>query len=228
MEELGDDQVRDLVVDGRTEEDDSLVEKPRVDVEAALAARALLDNHGYEGHQRLLCITSGPVSLLTGVGEPECALADLQAHLVLAALLERLAQHGQVLEQAMPAIVGAVEVEVGERLGARLGRQLGRDEQVACDNRVAARVDVARVQLVPRLRHEGVEHHRRSLDHAEEGLAGGRLLVEPERQFRQQDGVHRSTGASAAPIVHITPAPCQFPPSDLHSRLPSSTRPGTC
>ena len=56
VEELGDDQVRDLVVDGRAEEDDPLVEQARVDVERALAARGLLDHHrdqrahGSSGH----------------------------------------------------------------------------------------------------------------------------------------------------------------------------------
>src|SRR4051812_23676791 len=45
MQELRDDQVRDLVVDGRSEEDDPLVEQAGVDVERALAARGLLDHH---------------------------------------------------------------------------------------------------------------------------------------------------------------------------------------
>ena len=45
MQQLGDDQVRDLVVDGRAEEDDPLVEQTAVDVERALAARGLLDDH---------------------------------------------------------------------------------------------------------------------------------------------------------------------------------------
>src|SRR5207247_8120230 len=45
MEKLRHDQVRDLVVDGRAEEDDPLVEQARVDVERALAARGLLDHH---------------------------------------------------------------------------------------------------------------------------------------------------------------------------------------
>src|SRR5204863_3837893 len=45
VEELGDDQVGDLVVDGGSEEDDALVQQARVDVERALAARGLLDHH---------------------------------------------------------------------------------------------------------------------------------------------------------------------------------------
>jgi hypothetical protein len=46
VQELGDDEVRDLVVHGRAEEDDPLVEQTAVDVERALAARRLLDDHG--------------------------------------------------------------------------------------------------------------------------------------------------------------------------------------
>ncbi len=45
MEQLGDDQVRDLVGDRRAEEDDPLVEQTGVDVEGALSARGLLDDH---------------------------------------------------------------------------------------------------------------------------------------------------------------------------------------
>jgi hypothetical protein len=45
VEELGDDQVRDLVVDRRAEKDDALVQEARVDVERALAARGLFDHH---------------------------------------------------------------------------------------------------------------------------------------------------------------------------------------
>src|SRR5919106_3092314 len=45
MQELGDDEVRDLVVDRRAEEDDPLVQQAGVDVERALAARRLLDHH---------------------------------------------------------------------------------------------------------------------------------------------------------------------------------------
>ena len=45
MQELGDHEVRDLVVHGGPEEDDALGEQARVDVEGALAARGLLDHH---------------------------------------------------------------------------------------------------------------------------------------------------------------------------------------
>jgi hypothetical protein len=50
VQELGHDEVGDLVVDRLAEEDDALVEQARVDVEGALAARVLLDDHGDEGH----------------------------------------------------------------------------------------------------------------------------------------------------------------------------------
>ena len=45
MQQLGDDQVGDVVGDRRAEEDDPLAEQARVDVERALAARGLLDHH---------------------------------------------------------------------------------------------------------------------------------------------------------------------------------------
>src|SRR5947199_8914723 len=46
MQQLGDDQVCDLIVDRGAEEDDSLVQQARVDVEGSLASRGLLDDHG--------------------------------------------------------------------------------------------------------------------------------------------------------------------------------------
>src|SRR3954463_15308485 len=52
VEELGDDQVHDLVGHGRAEEDDPLVEEARVDVEGALPAGGLLDDHRYEWAHR--------------------------------------------------------------------------------------------------------------------------------------------------------------------------------
>ena len=62
MQELGDDQVRDLIVDGSPEEDDALGEKARVDIERALATRCLLDDHGDQWHVlSLLLVTAwGP------------------------------------------------------------------------------------------------------------------------------------------------------------------------
>jgi len=44
VDHLRDDQVGDLVVDRRPEEDDALVQEPRVDVEEPLAAGGLLDD----------------------------------------------------------------------------------------------------------------------------------------------------------------------------------------
>ena len=43
--QLRDDQVRDVLGDRRAEEDDPLVEQAGVDVERALAAGGLLDDH---------------------------------------------------------------------------------------------------------------------------------------------------------------------------------------
>src|SRR5262245_147816 len=48
MQQLGDHQVRDRVVDRRAEEDDALLEQPGVDVEGTLAAVGLLDDRGDE------------------------------------------------------------------------------------------------------------------------------------------------------------------------------------
>src|SRR5918912_4079146 len=48
MQELGDDQVGDLVVHRRAEEDDPLVQEAAVDVERALPAGGLFDDHRYE------------------------------------------------------------------------------------------------------------------------------------------------------------------------------------
>ena len=53
MQELRDDEVGDRVVDLLAEEDDPLVEQAGVDVERALAAGALLDDHGDQRHGAL-------------------------------------------------------------------------------------------------------------------------------------------------------------------------------
>jgi hypothetical protein len=45
MEQLGDRQVGDLVVDRRPQEDDPLAKEARVDVEGALTVHGLLDHH---------------------------------------------------------------------------------------------------------------------------------------------------------------------------------------
>ena len=52
MQQLRDDQVRDLVVHGAAEEDDPLVEQAGVDVELALASGGALDDHGDQRHAR--------------------------------------------------------------------------------------------------------------------------------------------------------------------------------
>src|SRR6058998_1429764 len=52
MDQLSDDQIRNLVVDRRAEENDAFVEEARVDVERTLAARRLLDNHRNQGTHR--------------------------------------------------------------------------------------------------------------------------------------------------------------------------------
>jgi hypothetical protein len=52
VQELGDDEVRDRVVDRRAEEDDPLVEQAREDVELALAARVRSMTIGDQGHAR--------------------------------------------------------------------------------------------------------------------------------------------------------------------------------
>ena len=63
VEELGDDEVRDLVVDRRAEEDDALVEQARVDVERALSARGLLDHHrDQRAHAQAPCFRGSRVS----------------------------------------------------------------------------------------------------------------------------------------------------------------------
>ena len=49
VQELGDDAVRDLVVDRRAEEDDALLEQHRVDVVDTLAAGSRLDDGGDDG-----------------------------------------------------------------------------------------------------------------------------------------------------------------------------------
>jgi hypothetical protein len=45
MKELRHDQVRDVLGDGRTEKHDALVQEAGVDVEGALPAGGLLDDH---------------------------------------------------------------------------------------------------------------------------------------------------------------------------------------
>jgi hypothetical protein len=54
VEDLGDDQVRDLVVDRLAEKHDPLAQEAGVDVVGALAARGLLDHHRDQRHRVLL------------------------------------------------------------------------------------------------------------------------------------------------------------------------------
>ena len=63
MDELGDDQVRDLVVDRLPEEDDALAEEPGIDVVGALASRGLLDHHWDHWHDRSLAMCSAERSI---------------------------------------------------------------------------------------------------------------------------------------------------------------------
>src|SRR6185312_13928613 len=52
VQQLRDDQVRDLVIDGRAEKDDPLIEQTTVDVERALPSGGLLNDHRYEWAHR--------------------------------------------------------------------------------------------------------------------------------------------------------------------------------
>ena len=73
-------RLADLLVDLPAEEHDAVVEQPRVDVERALAARGLLDDHRNEWHRGLL--RSGKVQpdwLRSNVADPQplgCALCS--------------------------------------------------------------------------------------------------------------------------------------------------------
>ena len=67
VQQLRDHEVRDLVVDRRAQEDDALVEQPRVDVELALPARRALDDHRDQWHAPTLAVGL-PVS--AGAGLP--------------------------------------------------------------------------------------------------------------------------------------------------------------
>src|SRR5256885_3038305 len=58
MQHLGDDDVRHLVIHLAGDEDDPLAQQPRVDVEGALAARVLLDDHRDQWHWGVSLLTS--------------------------------------------------------------------------------------------------------------------------------------------------------------------------
>jgi len=82
VQELGHDEVGDLVVDGRAEEDDALVEQAREDVVLALAARGALDDGWDEGHglQHIRCCVPADLA-----GYPEIRWFDRVARHVIAA-----------------------------------------------------------------------------------------------------------------------------------------------
>jgi hypothetical protein len=59
-QQLGHDQVGDLIVDRRAQEDDAVTQQARVDVEGALAARRGLDDHRDESGRIQRGVSSGP------------------------------------------------------------------------------------------------------------------------------------------------------------------------
>ena len=66
--ETRDHEVRDLVVHRRAEEDDPLAQQAGVDVERALSARSLFDDHWDEwAHGPRFVSRSAPKSLLGGL-----------------------------------------------------------------------------------------------------------------------------------------------------------------
>ena len=80
VQQLRDDEVRDLVVDRLAEEDDALVEQAAVDVERALAASVLLDDHRDEGHvARVLSVSRNSWVALCFGGTVACG-ATVQLH----------------------------------------------------------------------------------------------------------------------------------------------------
>jgi hypothetical protein len=52
-QQLRDHDVRDVVVDPAPQEDDSVAQQPRIDVERALTALILFDHHRDQGHASL-------------------------------------------------------------------------------------------------------------------------------------------------------------------------------
>jgi hypothetical protein len=59
MQQLGDRQVRELVIDRAGDEDDPLVVEGRVDVERTLAVAGLLDQHRNQRADRVLVAAGG-------------------------------------------------------------------------------------------------------------------------------------------------------------------------
>jgi hypothetical protein len=72
MQQLGDDQVGDLVVHRRAEEDDPLVQQTGVDVERALPTGGLFDDHRYEWAHgpRFVSLQALESCLLSGLASP--------------------------------------------------------------------------------------------------------------------------------------------------------------
>ena len=98
VDQLGDHEVRDVLVDRRAEEDDPLVEQARVDVERALAARGLLDDHRDRGLMGAAVYRRLPVRTRASPGRPEAlglrllpasSFSGVQSSLARLGLLER-------------------------------------------------------------------------------------------------------------------------------------------
>src|SRR4051794_6234729 len=151
VQQLRHDEVRDLVVHRRAEEDDPLVEQTGVDVERALAARRLLNDHRYEwAHGPRFGSAGGGGILPTGLssvstgrgpsaglaspfgglrtGSPELARSGLGGRLVgvLPGLLGRQLDRLRLLRQELGrAEVGEVLLEGVEAVrGLQLLEQL--------------------------------------------------------------------------------------------------------
>ncbi len=168
MQELGDDQVRDLVVDRRAEEDDALGEQARVDVERALAARGLLDDHRDQRAHRLTpcCLGSrvsgsppaAPSPASRSLSRASCELGRDRLHLGGDAV-ERLLQRGcrRARGRRRPASMNSsmssssspgsrsslADLVVGdldaELVGDRLEHELARDRHASPRRAAAAR-----------------------------------------------------------------------------------------
>src|SRR5205807_2933497 len=72
VQQLGHDQVGDLVVDRRAQEDDPLVQQAAVYVERPLTARGLLYDHGYEWAHSPRIGFASPVRFLHKASWPAC------------------------------------------------------------------------------------------------------------------------------------------------------------
>jgi hypothetical protein len=80
MEQFGDRQVGDLIVDRRAEEDDPLVEEARVDVEGAFAMMVCSTTIGINGLIDALSdsvLPASPLRLQENPQAPQCSLLQL-------------------------------------------------------------------------------------------------------------------------------------------------------